>query len=119
MSASPANLHVRVDAADAATVLVVEGEIDVATADRLIAAVRELPGAGGAVVMNLEHVGFMDSTGVRALLECQALVEERGGHLGVLRPSSIVTRLLDLVDLRDRFVEVTEISTTEISRLTR
>jgi anti-anti-sigma factor len=86
------------------TVLRLDGELDLATAPELSAAVQQAF-AGGAhpVVLDMAAVGFIDSTGVRTLLEAQQLA---GRDLVLMAPSGAVTRVLDLTRLRGRFVEI-------------
>ena len=65
-----------------ATRLVLRGELDLATAPQLEHA---LAAAGDGVLLDLRGLTFMDSTGVRVLLEAA----ERGGPgLRVLPPAS-------------------------------
>ena len=60
----------------------------------------ELPGAlgeGGKVVLDLQHVQFMDSGGCGALLTLLKRLRESGGDLKVCCPSNGVRALFDLV----------------------
>ncbi len=90
-----------------AIVLVLDGELDVATAPQLVAAVAEAVGVPGSEPLFLDaaKVSFMDSSGIRALLESQERAEEAGRRFALVRPSGPVTRVLDLVNLR-RFEEI-------------
>jgi anti-anti-sigma factor len=70
------------------------GEIDMSNAHELEAAVRRAAERGGPVVVDLDEVTFIDSTGIRALLQgangtsgCVILHGDRAN----------VTRVLDLV----------------------
>ncbi len=86
------------------TLLRLEGEIDLATAPELSAAVRQaFTGAAQPLVLDMAAVGFIDSTGVRTLLEAQHLA---GHNLVLMAPSGTVTRVLDLTRLRGRFMEI-------------
>lgn len=110
-------LRVDVDASEALTLVAVDGEVDIASADRLLDAAR-LAGAGQTpVVIDLSRVGFMDSSGLRALLDLAGNVTNSGRPFALLRPSAAVTRLLDLVDLRHRFVEIQDVDHESISAL--
>jgi anti-anti-sigma factor len=60
--------------------LTLRGELDLGTADRLEHALAE---AGDDVLLDLRELTFMDSTGVRLLLEAA----ERGGGLRILAPA--------------------------------
>jgi anti-anti-sigma factor len=63
-----------------ATRLVLRGELDLATAPQLEHA---LAAAGDGVLLDLRGLTFMDSTGVRVLLEAA----ERGGGLRIVPPA--------------------------------
>jgi anti-anti-sigma factor len=77
---------------EAPGVLVLEGELDVATAEQLESAAAKHP--EGPMILDLERLTFMDSSGLRALLR---LAVGRGDDPIVLRrPSRAVRRLLDV-----------------------
>ena len=104
--------------AKGAAILVVEGELDIASAARLVAAVEGLSREGGEpVVLDLSGVSFVDSSGVRALLEVERATQGMGRPLALLRPSTAVTRLLDLIDMRRRFVELEGTDPDSLARL--
>lgn len=87
------------------TVFRLVGELDLASAPDLIAALAALTdGAATPVVLDMAGVGFVDSTGVRVLLEAQAASPQR--VVALMAPSRAVTRVLDLTRLRGRFVEL-------------
>ncbi len=115
---APSNtITVEVTDAQRATLVSVAGEVDLATADRLTAAGRDLPAGPTPVVLDLERVSFMDSSGMRCLLDFSRTVEEAGRPLALLRPSAAVTRLLDLVDLRVRFKEIDDMDDVSLAGL--
>ena len=62
--------------------LILRGELDLATAERLEAALSD---AGTPVVLDLKRLTFMDSTGVRVLLEA---AERAGGGLRIIPPAN-------------------------------
>lgn len=88
-----------------ATLVRLVGELDLAGAPALSEAVSRATedGGGRPLVLDMSDVSFIDSTGVRTLLEAAQSV---GGSLALLSPSTAVTRVLDLTRLRGRFVEV-------------
>ena len=86
--------------------VVIEGELDLASAPQLVDAIAALPEVGEPVVLDLGSVTFVDSSGVRALLDADRIAIEKGRKLAIFRPGVAVTRLLDLVDLRSQFTEV-------------
>lgn len=59
-------LEPRLDGED--LVLAPRGDLDIATAPRLAAAIDELPGEARRVVVDLRGVTFVDSSGLRGLL---------------------------------------------------
>lgn len=86
------------------TLLRLEGELDLVSAPELSSAVRQaFADAEQPVVLDMAAVGFIDSTGVRTLLEAQHLA---GRDLVLMAPSGAVTRVLDFTRLRGRFVEI-------------
>jgi anti-anti-sigma factor len=101
----------------AAVVLRVGGELDLAGAPRLGEAVQAVQeSADAALVIDLSGVTFMDSTGVRALVDAGRVCRESGRPLALLSPSPQVTRVLDLVDLRRAFVEIADLGEDSLAR---
>lgn len=84
-----------------ALVIVAEGELDLVGAPRL----REALPADGTtpVVLDLASVGFMDSSGLRSLLETRQACLDAGRSFAIARPSDAVQRVLELVDLAREF----------------
>jgi len=80
-------------------VLIVRGELDLATVGDLclrIARLRE-GGSAPAIVLDLSDLGFCDSTGLRGLLGEARETEICGGRLRVVAPrTSIVRRLFEV-----------------------
>lgn len=114
----PDTLRLSVDDTAHATVVTATGEIDLATADQLVAAVESLPDSPAPVVLSLSGVEFIDSSSVRSLLQCEQSVTERGRGFALLSPSVPVARILDLVDLRSRFVEVDDVASAPAAQPT-
>ena len=76
-------------------------ELDLVGAPRLLLA---LPTDGTApLVLDLASVGFMDSSGLRALLEARQACLDAGRTFAIARPSAAVKRVLELVDLTGEF----------------
>lgn len=73
-----------------------EGELDLATSPELERLVLGRLDAGGAVVLDLRGLEFMDSSGVRVLLAANARAEGDGSALRIVRPEpgSPVERIL-------------------------
>lgn len=111
--------HLAVHEVDGGTVLVLAGDLDLASAPRLAHAVERLTDVPGPVVLDLRDVAFVDSSGVSALLDVERLVEAKHRRLALLQPAGAVTRLLDLVELRARFYEVERLDEDVLGELTR
>jgi len=84
------------------------GELDIATAELLEAELRavELSDAE-TIVLDLSGLSFMDSTGLRVLLDFNERCGGDGGRLRVITGSPAVDRLLDIVGLRERLPLIT------------
>jgi anti-anti-sigma factor len=116
MSRAP-GIRIDVISIEGATLVTVDGELDMATADHLVAAAEELPAGHEPLVLDLSNVSFLDSSGMRALLEVSDRAGDRGRPTGLLHPSAAVTRLLDLVDLRSRFAEIDDVEPETLAQL--
>lgn len=87
-------------------VVVMDGEIDLASIPRLTELVRQRLTAAAlrAVVLDLSEVSFVSSCGLELLLHTQRRAEQRGIALYVIAASRPVMRLLELTELSGRFV---------------
>jgi anti-sigma B factor antagonist len=81
--------------------VVVSGELDLATAPRLSTTVAE-HGDARLLVLDLNGVTFIDSTGVRLLIEADRACAGSGSRLVVLAGDGPVRRVLDLCELDGR-----------------
>ena len=102
---------------DGAAMIVIDGELDLASAHQLTDAITSLPELSEPVVLDLSSVTFVDSSGIRALLDAERIATEKGRKLAIFRPGVVVTRLLDLVDLRSRFTEVQSVDVNALRAL--
>jgi anti-sigma B factor antagonist len=89
-------------------VLVIEGEIDIATAPLLDQRLSD-PDVASArtVIVDLDRVTFMDSTGLRVLVS-HALAETNGMRLQLTRGSPQVQRLFAVSGMLDHLPFVTD-----------
>lgn len=71
----------------------VRGEIDAHSAASLGAALHE---GDGSLDLDLAAVEFVDSSGLRVLIEAHQLLEERGDTLTIVDPSPAVQRMFEL-----------------------
>ncbi|HZG89274.1 MAG TPA: STAS domain-containing protein [Pseudonocardia sp.] len=86
-------------------VVVVSGEVDLATGPRLaelLTSVVDTAGPGVEVVADLAAVDFFGAAGIKALVGPAERARSRGGVLRVDPISPVVARVLDLAGCRDR-----------------
>ena len=75
------------------------GEIDAHSATTLASHLDPLPGSTGDVVIDLSEVGFIDSSGLRVLVEAHQRAENEARRLVLSGPSRQVLRLLEISGL--------------------
>jgi anti-anti-sigma factor len=81
-------------------VLVVRGDVDMATAPRLIAAMHDHAAPPVRHIdLDCEGVGFLDSAGVRALIMSRNEAGRFGIDVGIVQPSRSVRRVLEMTGL--------------------
>ena len=79
----------------------ISGSLDVPSAGALHELLDELCTSPGDVTLDLSGVRFMDSGGLRALIQaCMGLAP--GGRVRVVRPSEQVRRLFELSGIEER-----------------
>lgn len=108
-SDAPGAFSVRDELRGGVRILRVAGELDLGNAARVGEVLGAHADAPAAVVIDLREVTFMDSTGVRELLEARRLTEESGGRLALLAPSRPVQRVLELSQLIEVFEVITDL----------
>jgi anti-sigma B factor antagonist len=87
---------------DGVDVLFVEGEIDVASAPRLIAALNDaVAEAARSVIIDLTSVGFMDSTGLALLINAHRRLAVRRKGFAVVCPAGPLRRVFEITDMVD------------------
>jgi anti-sigma B factor antagonist len=87
---------------DGVDLLFVEGEIDVASAPRLIAALNEaVAEAARSVIIDLTSVGFMDSTGLALLINAHRRLAVRRKGFAVVCPAGPLRRVFEITDMVD------------------
>jgi anti-sigma B factor antagonist len=84
-------------------VLALEGELDVAkAADAQKRMLRLDLRRGAQLVLDLSELTFMDSTGIRVILQAEQYARMHGAELVILRPPDDVMRVLELVGLDEQ-----------------
>ena len=89
----------RLEGREAASVGV-SGEVDLATARRLDEALHEALGYARLVVLDLRGMSFMDSTGLRVILDTVAQARTKRAHIVLTGASAQVERLIDMTGTR-------------------
>ena len=82
-----------------ATTIALDGEIDAHTAPDLAARYAELPDGDGEFAIDMSKVAFMDSSGLRVIIELHQRAEQASRRLVVLAPSQPVARLFEVSGL--------------------
>jgi len=92
--------------ADGGALVAVTGEVDVATADQVWAAVIEaMTTWTGDVVVDLSGVTFLDSQGIRALIRAHKDCGVDAARLSLRSPSSQVREVFEITGL-DRVLQI-------------
>jgi anti-sigma B factor antagonist len=82
--------------------IALHGELDLTGAPRIEEQVQSaLLNGGGAFVLDLSGLSFMDSTGVNALLRARSLLGRERRDLVVVCPPGPVRRVLELIGIVD------------------
>jgi len=94
------NLRIEVANTTSPTTVVLSGEIDLATAGRLRAALIAISHSGEHnVVIDMTNVTFMDSTGLSALVGPLKRFRSMDGQIVLRSPSKSVRKVLEITGL--------------------
>jgi anti-anti-sigma factor len=93
------------------TLLSVHGELDLATVDEVRARLDALQAERRAVVLDLDALQFMDSTGIRLVLQAAQDAERTGWSFAVTRGSRPVRRVFEAAAIHDRLPYATDEAT--------
>lgn len=86
-----------------ATVIVVSGELDLASSPALQEELdRAAESGAGLVIIDLRELDFMDSTGLSVLVRAHQRADEQGRRLAMVKGPQQVQRLLSLTGVADR-----------------
>jgi anti-anti-sigma factor len=95
-----------VHAEGSAEIVVVRGEIDLATADAVRADLRAALERSGNVVLDLREVTFMDTQGLAVVIETQQSSAADRTRFAITRAPDHVHRLFDMIGLTPRLTIV-------------
>ena len=98
------HLEIRETRIGGARGLKLTGALDLSTATRFTEQVEfAVWGTQGAFVIDLTDIGFLDSSGLHALLRARALLAREDRPLALLCPPGTARRVLDLAGTLDTF----------------
>jgi anti-anti-sigma factor len=81
--------------------LALSGELDLAAIDRLLRAAENIP-VGGTLTLDISGLSFMDSSGVKLLMNLDRRARREGWSLAIENPRGQVLRLLRLCGFEQR-----------------
>jgi anti-sigma B factor antagonist len=95
-------LAVKRTSRDGVELLLVEGELDIATAPRLISALTEaVQEVLHSLVVDLSDCGFMDSTGLALLINAHRRLTRQSKGFAVVCPPGPLRRVFEVTDMVD------------------
>ena len=93
------HLQIEVRSATEPVVVSLVGEVDMASETLVVEALSAL--AAREVIVDLSQVGFLDSSGIRALVMSHRASTAAGGSLALRGPSSEAAQVLELTRLNE------------------
>ena len=88
---------------DEGVVLTVTGEVDLAVYETLVGQVQDWLKPSRQVFLDASAVTFLDSMGLRALVQLQQLAADKGAGFTLVAPSDPVERVMELSGTRQVF----------------
>jgi anti-sigma B factor antagonist len=86
-----------------AAIVAMTGDLDIAVETQATAELEHAIEGADVLVADLRRLAFLDSTGVRVLIEAHMRAEEAGVRFGVVRGGGMIARLLEVTRIGDRF----------------
>jgi anti-anti-sigma factor len=91
-------------AAPGVTVLKISGDIDLYTAPRFKSELDSIVNAGNyRLIIDMEGVGYLDSTGLNVLLSGLRGIREHEGYMQLVRPRAALLRIIHIAGLSEVF----------------
>ena len=111
MPEPPSRIELSVEKNGPTAVVSIAGEVDPHTAPELEAELGALLNGAevSTLVLDLRSLTFIDSSGLRVLVQALKQLDERQGQLVLRNPNAVTRRLLDVTGLADH-VELEESS---------
>jgi anti-sigma B factor antagonist len=98
-----AGVHLSTRESDGQVVVTLRGQLDIAEAARIAAALAAVATREPQIIVDLAALEFIDSSGVAALVRGRNLARRAGGELLLAAPQQQVLRVLTLTRLIDVF----------------
>jgi anti-sigma B factor antagonist len=97
----PADFRIEIlDAQDGdPTAVILSGELDIAAAPELREALTQIAEEDRDVLVDLEDLTFLDSTGISVLVMACKRIRSQGGGFSVVGVSDVVRRVLEVTSL--------------------
>lgn len=93
-------MEIKITKSRAVTVVVPKGDLDTASTAQMRQALAELINAGKSrLVVDLRHVGYMDSAGLGELVTAMKRARKAGGDLRLCGPNADISRILEMTRL--------------------
>ena len=101
--ASSSPFGVTIEQHESAVHLLLTGELDISTAQRLEDDLRRVEAERPElIVLDLQELAFLDSTGLRLMIMADARAREEGRRLAIMRANEMIQRVLRLTRLDER-----------------
>jgi anti-sigma B factor antagonist len=109
MSFTPEPFRCDVRDARASAIVILHGELDLATVDEAREALRSVL-SKRSVTLDLRNLRFIDTTGLRLILEIDALARQDGFNFFVVRGPATVQRIFAITGMEDHvaFIDAPE-----------
>jgi anti-sigma B factor antagonist len=102
--AARSSFHIDVRAITDDVVVLLTGEFDLTAAPCLHACLESaIEASGGAVVVDMEDVTFLDCTGISSLLAAKEHLHAQGRALQVTHISAVAARVFEMTGVNDVF----------------
>jgi anti-sigma B factor antagonist len=98
-------LQCRTETRAEAVVVVPSGEVDLGTVPVLSSALQVVLDGGHHAVILLKELKYIDSTGIKAILDVHRMFAEHGRRLMLADPPAVIRRVLDIVGI-EKVIEV-------------
>jgi anti-anti-sigma factor len=95
----PPDFHVEISRVGGAFVVAPRGDVDLATASAVQSALEARERTDNALVLDLRGVGFLDTSGLRVVVEETHRAEAGGYRFAVVRGPERVQRIFDIAGI--------------------